>query len=151
MMSRAGENVEHLRDIIFRAITRGLKSCKDAEILATGSVFRMILRLVPSVVAFFLLAAHFLRGGSFGLALVCLLLPLLLLVIRRWSLIVMQALAYVGATVWLYTLVDLVQARIILHRPWGIAAIILGAVTFFTIFAGWLLNSPVAQERYSVK
>lgn len=111
----------------------------------------MILRLVPAVIAFLLLAAHFLRGGSLGLALACLLVPLLLLIRRRWSPIVVQVLAYVGATVWLYTLIALVQARLMLHRPWGAAVIILGAVTLFTIFAGWLLNSPAVQAKYSAK
>jgi hypothetical protein len=111
----------------------------------------MIVRLVPVVIAFLLLAAHFLRGGSLGLALACVLVPLLLLIRRRWSPIVVQVLAYVGATVWLYTLIELAQARMMMHRPWGTAVIILGAVTLFTIFAGWLLNSPAVQARYSSK
>jgi len=63
----------------------------------------MILRIVPLVIASLLLAAHFLRGGSLGLMVVTVLAPLLLLIRKRWSLIVVQLSAYAAAAVWLYT------------------------------------------------
>ncbi len=119
--------------------------------LATLEHNRMMLRVIPSIIVFVLLAAHFLRAGSPGLALVCVIAPMLLLIRRNWSLIAVQVLAYVAAAVWLYTLIELVQERIMLHRPWGKAAIILAAVILFTIFAGWLLNSSAVQAKYPSK
>ncbi|MBI4965558.1 MAG: hypothetical protein HY913_19940 [Desulfomonile tiedjei] len=108
----------------------------------------MVLRTVPLLIAALLLAAHFLRAGSLGLTAATILMPLLLLIRRRWSLIIVQLSAYVGAGVWLYTTINLVQERIMFNRSWGAAAIILGSVTLFTIFAGLLLNSRAMKNKY---
>jgi len=108
----------------------------------------MVLRIVPLLIASFLLSAHFLRGGSIGLVVVTLLVPLLLLIKKRWSLLVVQLSAYAAAAVWLYTTLVLVQERMMFARSWSIAVIILGSVTLFTIFAGLLLNSRVMKNKY---
>jgi hypothetical protein len=108
----------------------------------------MILRIVPLLIASLLLSAHFLRGGSIGLVVVTLLVPLLLLIRKRWSLVVVQLSAYAAAAVWLYTTIDLVQERMMFARPWSVAVIILGSVTLFTIFAGLLLNSRLMKNKY---
>jgi hypothetical protein len=108
----------------------------------------MILRLIPLVIASLLLAAHFLRGGNIGLMLVSVLVPLLLLIRKRWSLILVQLLAYAAAAVWLFTAIHLVQERMISARPWSSAAIILGSVALFSLFAGILLNSPTVKAKY---
>jgi hypothetical protein len=111
-------------------------------------IYRMILRIIPLLFAALLLAAHFLRNGSPGLTAVAVLAPLLLLIRQRWSLIIVQLAAYVAAAVWLYTIIDLAQERMMFGRPWGVAAIILGSVTLFTIFAGLLLNSRAMKNKY---
>jgi len=108
----------------------------------------MILRLIPLLIASLLLAAHFLRGGGFGLMLVSVLAPLLLLIRKRWSLILVQFSAYGAALVWVYTAIHLVQERMISGRPWTGAVIILGSVALFSFFAGLLLNSPAVKEKY---
>jgi len=108
----------------------------------------MILRIVPLLFAALLLAAHFLRNGSLVLTAVTVLVPLLLLIRQRWSLIIVQLGAYVAAAVWLYTIIYLAQERMMFGRPWGVAAIILGSVTLFTIFAGLLLNSRAMKNKY---
>lgn len=108
----------------------------------------MIQRIVPLIIAFLLLAAHFLRAGSLVLTVVCLLAPLLLLMRRRWVLMLVQFSAYVGAGVWIYTTITLLQERLVFGRPWSVAVIILGSVTLFTILAGWLLNSRAIKDKY---
>ncbi len=80
--------------------------------------------------------------------LVPVLVPLLLLIRKRWSLIVVQLSAYAAAGVWLSTAIDLVQERMISARPWSGAVIILGSVALFSMFAGFLLNSRKVKERY---
>ena len=85
------------------------------------------------------------------MAVACVMAPLLLLIRRYWSLILVQVWVYLAAVVWLYTLIEIVQERMMLHRSWGKAAIILAAVTLFTIFAGWLLSSSTVQARYRSK
>ncbi len=79
---------------------------------------------------------------------VSVLVPLLLLVRKRWSLIFVQLSAYAAAVVWVYTTIHLVQERMISARPWGSAVIILGSVALFSVFAGFLLNSRKVKERY---
>ena len=108
----------------------------------------VILRLIPIFVAALLLAAHFLRSGDFFVAIACLLAPLLLLVRERWSLIVLQVLAYVGAGLWLITTLEILQQRLALGLPWLRLVAILGVVTLFTIVAGLLLNSAAVKNRY---
>ncbi len=108
----------------------------------------MIPRLIPLVLAALLIAAHFLRGGSLELALVCILVPFLLLIRNRWSLILVQVSAYSAAAIWLYTTMNVIRDRMMFARPWTMSAIILGSVTLFTVFAGMLLNSPRVKEKY---
>ncbi len=107
-----------------------------------------ILRLIPSVIAFLLIAAHFFRSGNLELAVLSGTVPLLLLIRRRWILIVVQIAAYAAAAVWMNAILGLVRERMIMHRPYEKAVIILTAVALFTILAGWLLNSPSLRSRY---
>ncbi len=108
----------------------------------------MILRIIPLIIASLLLAAHFLRDGNLGLVAVCLLLPLLLVVKKRWSLIILQLFTYVGAAIWVSTAIGIAQRRILQGVPWSRMAIILGVVALFTVFAGLVLNSTVVKEKY---
>ena len=108
----------------------------------------MILRMIPLVIASLLMAAHFLRGGNIGLVLLSILVPLLLLIRKRWSLILVQLSAYAAAMVWVYATIRLVQERMLLARPWSSAVIILSSVALFSVFAGLLLNSRKLKERY---
>ncbi len=108
----------------------------------------MIVRILPIIVSFLLLGAHFLRAGNLPLMAGCLLIPLLLLVKTRWSVIVLQIFAYIGAVIWVDTTIAIYHQRIILGTPWERAVIILGGVALFTVFSGLLLNSQVVKEKY---
>ena len=98
--------------------------------------------------SFLLLGAHFLRAGNVLLTVGCALVPLLLVIKARWSVNLVQLLTYIGAAIWVYTTIRICHRRLILGMPWGRAAIILGTVTLFTVFAGLLLNSAVVKEKY---
>jgi hypothetical protein len=106
-----------------------------------------LLRL-PIILAAILLAAHFLRSSSLVPMVTCLCAPFLLLIRKRWSLTTLQMLTIPAALVWLLTLYEIIQQRIFEGRSWTAAAIILGVVTLFTLFAGWLLNSPQVKENF---
>ena len=108
----------------------------------------MILRVVLYIAASLLLAAHFLREGSLMLVAVSVLVPLLFVVRRPWSLVALQVAAYVASAIWIITAVALVQERLAMGRPWKLAVLILGAVAVLTAIAGALLNSRVIKERY---
>lgn len=108
----------------------------------------MILRISLFVIAALLLGAHFLRAGNLVMVALCLAAPLLFLYRKRWSLIVLQVLAYGAGATWIVVAVQLVELRQRSGQPWTVAAIILGSVALFTLLAGLLLNSRAISERY---
>jgi hypothetical protein len=108
----------------------------------------MKLRSIPVILAAILLAAHFLRSYDLLPMVLCLLAPFLLLIRRRWSLLTLQFSTIPAALIWLITLYGIIQQRIFEQRSWTASAIILGVVAAFTLFAGWLLNSPQVKEKF---
>jgi hypothetical protein len=108
----------------------------------------MGLRISLYIVDSLLLGAHFLRGGSLAMVVLCLAAPLLFLWRQRWSLILLQFLAYGAAGVWIAVAVQLVQMRQRAGLPWTLAATILGCVALYTLLSGVLLNSRAIRKRY---
>ena len=108
----------------------------------------MFLRLLLFILAFLLLAAHFLRIASIALVVFCLLTPLLLLIKKRSILLLLLSLAYLGVLVWVRTAYVLVRQRMGMAEPWGRMLLILAGVAFFTFLAGYLLNSDRLKQRY---
>jgi hypothetical protein len=108
----------------------------------------MILRISLFVIAALLLGAHFLRAGNLAMLALCVAAPLLFLWRRRWSLVLLQFLAYCAAGTWVAVAVQLVQMRQQMGQAWTAAVIILGSVGLFTVLAGLLLNSRAIRERY---
>ncbi len=111
----------------------------------------MLLRTIMIIIASLMLGAHFMRDSHLLLTLVCILTPFILLIKERWSLIVLQALMYIGGCVWISTLIGIAQRRILSGEPWSRMAYILGAIALFTILSGLLLNSPKVKEKYPSK
>jgi hypothetical protein len=108
----------------------------------------MALRIALYVIAALLLAAHFLRQGDIAAVVLSLCSPLLFLRRKRWTLLVLQLLAYGAAASWVVLAVRLAQLRQQSGQSWTLAVIILGAVALVTLLAGLLLNSRALRERY---
>ena len=108
----------------------------------------MFLRIISVILVFLLLGAQFLRSGNTFLMGVSVLTPCLLLVKKRWILLLGKWLAYSGALVWTHTTFLLVRQRIMSGAPWGRMLLILLGVTALTFYAGCLLNSDVVKQRY---
>ncbi len=111
----------------------------------------MITRIVFFSIAACLIAAHFLRAGGLIAAAVCLAAPALFLVRRRWSLLLLQGLAYAAAAVWIETAWRIAVMRQSYGEPWLRAALILAAVAAASALAGFLLRGPAFKERYSLR
>ena len=109
----------------------------------------MLLRISLFAVAALLLGAHFYRTGNLVLVVLCLAVPLLFFYRRRWSLILLQLMAYGATAIWLVTAYRLIEIRQQMGQPWTAAAIILGAVALFSLVAGLLLNSRAVAQRYT--
>lgn len=108
----------------------------------------MLFRIIVYSLAALLLGAHFLRAGNMVPVLICITVPFAFFYRRRHSLMLLQALAYGAAAIWLYTAWQLVEVRQALGQHWALAAAILGAVALITLLAGLLLNSRVMRECY---
>jgi hypothetical protein len=117
-------------------------------LLASNRMAPMIGRISIYVVAAVLIAAHFLRVGDMVVVALCLATPLLFLVRRHWSLLVLQWLAYMAAAIWLFTAWQIVDMRLAFGQPWLRAALILLAVAVFSMLAGGLLRRRSLQLRY---
>lgn len=117
-------------------------------LFSSGVENSMKLRYIPIVLAAVLMAAHFLRSFSLLPMALCLFAPFLLLIKQRRILVTLQLLTIPAAAIWLVTLNGIIQQRIFEQRSWTASAIILGTVTVFTLFAGWLLNSRQVKEHY---
>lgn len=95
------------------------------------------------------MSAHFFRTGIPGMALVWLILPLLLLIRRRWIARVFQVLMIVAAAVWVRTAVDLAAIRDSAGAPWIRLAIILGSVALLTLLSAFILEKRALKNRYT--
>lgn len=104
-----------------------------------------ILRALPVVLAFLVLAAHFFRAGSLPLVVFALALPVLLVVRERWSARVVKAGLVLGALEWLRTLAFFAGQRMEVGRPWGRLAVILGVVAALTALAALAVRVPPAR------
>ena len=111
----------------------------------------MFVRIIPLMFASLFLGAHFLRTGNIVFFMGSLLFPSLLMIKKRASLVAVQVFAYIGAFIWLTTTIVLVKERMVAGASWGRMGIILGFITFFTAFAGLLLNSETVKKHYPSK
>ena len=108
-----------------------------------------VLRLIPVVLSFLLLAAHFYRSGLVVLAAICVALLMLLFFRKSWIPRLFQLLLILGALEWLRSLYYFATMRIAWDQPWTRLAIILGAVALFTALSGLVFNSKSLRNRYS--
>ncbi len=103
---------------------------------------------VPIIIAALLLAAHFLRWGEPGLALVCLAAPLLLFLRRRWVPAVLTVGLLAGVGIWVETGIDIVMSRLALGAPWARAATIIGIVALTTALVPLVFRARSMRKRY---
>lgn len=98
-------------------------------------------RLVPVLLSFVVLAAHFSRAGEAALAGVVLASPLLLVLRRRWVTRALQLVLALGALEWVRTTVRLVDLRRAHGLPYLRLAAILGAVAAVTLLSALLVEA----------
>ena len=107
-----------------------------------------LLRLLPVVLSFLLLSAHFYRAGQWPLVALCLAAPLLLPLRRSWVPRLFQPLLALGALEGLRSLYAIATLRIALEHPWTRLALILGAVALFTGLSGLVFRSQHLRRLY---
>mgnify|MGYP000128504365 FL=1 len=107
-----------------------------------------LIRLLPVIVSFLLLGAHFYRAGAGLAAGLCAAFPLLLFLRQWWVPRVFQVLLVLGALEWLHTLYAFARIRIALEQPWTRLAVILGAVALFTGLSALVFRSRALKFLY---
>lgn len=107
-----------------------------------------LVKLLPVIFSFLLLAAHFYRAGQVVLAAVSLALPFLLFLKEAWVIRVVQAALLLGSIEWVRTLYIFAQQRIEFGQPWTRLAIILGSVALFTALSALVFRAPSLRQRY---
>lgn len=107
------------------------------------------LLLTPTVLSLVVLAAHFSRHDVPILPWVCLALPLLLFVRRRWVARLLQGALAVGALEWVRTTVALTARRMDAGEPWVRMAVILVVVTLVTAGSAALFETGRLREFMS--
>lgn len=106
-------------------------------------------RLLPVVLSFLLLAAHFSRNDVTVLVVISLALPFLLLLRRPLVPRLFQILLVLGGLEWVRSLVMHVSRRQAEGEPWTRLAIILGVVALFTACSGLVFRNSKLRGRYS--
>jgi hypothetical protein len=107
------------------------------------------LRLLPVLLSYLLLAAHFYRAGQLVLVALSLGLPLLLFVRHRYVPALLAAGLVLGAAEWALTLMGIAEVRMALGLPWQRMAVILGGVALFTLLSALVFLSRALRARYA--
>ena len=110
-----------------------------------------LLRLIPVILSFLLLAAHFYRSGLVVLTVICVALLFLLFIRESWIPRLFQFLLILGALEWLRSLYYFAAMRIAWDQPWTRLAIILGAVALFTALSGLVFSNKAVRATYGTK
>jgi len=104
--------------------------------------------LLPAILSLLLLAAHCMRLGMAALMALPLAMILLLAWPRPWVARSSQGVLVLGALEWIRAAIVYVSARQDLDMPWGRLAVILGAVSLFTLLSALLFQTRSLRRRY---
>ena len=107
-----------------------------------------LFRLLPVILSFGLLAAHFSRAGLLPLMILSALLPLLLLIRRAWVARSIQILLLLGAMEWVRAMFGYMEIRKQIGEDWGRLTIILLSVALITACSGLVFHGRSLKRRY---
>ena len=110
-----------------------------------------LLRLIPVILSFGLLAAHFSRADLFPLVIVSIAIPLLLLIRKAWAARSIQLLLLLGAFEWIRSMFGYIEVRKSIGDDWGRLAIILIAVALLTACSGLVFRGKSLKKRYHLE
>jgi hypothetical protein len=108
------------------------------------------IRLLPVILSYGLLAAHFSRAGYFPLVLLSLIIPMLLFVKKKWAARILQVLLLIGGAEWIRTMLGYIEVRKAVGEDWGRLAIILISVALLTACSGLVFTGKSLKRRYKI-
>jgi len=110
-----------------------------------------LIRLLPVILSFLLLGAHFYRSGNVVLTGLCIAVLLLLFLRKTWVPRLFQILLALATLEWLRTLYGMAAMRIAWNEPWTRLAVILIAVALFTVLASLVFRHNKLRTFYGLK
>ena len=109
---------------------------------------KFFFRLLPVILCFALLAAHFSRAGLFPFVILSLGIPLLLLFRKSWAARIIQVFLLLGALEWIRAMLGYIEIRKTIGDDWGRLAIILITVSLLTALSGLVFRGKLLKKRY---
>ena len=106
------------------------------------------LLLLPAMLSFLILAAHWLRAQNPLFAVASMAMCILLLVPRPWVARVAQTVLLLSSVVWGLTTYHIAQERMAEGKDWKRSAIILLSVGAFSLLAAALFHTRRLRTRY---
>ena len=106
------------------------------------------LSLLPVILSFGVLTAHFSRANLFPLVIVSMLIPFLLLIKKAWVARGVQILLLLGALEWIRSMFGYIEIRKAIGDDWGRLAIILSVVALLTACSGLVFRGKSLKKRY---
>ncbi|MCB0283151.1 MAG: hypothetical protein H6627_04650 [Calditrichae bacterium] len=108
----------------------------------------MIQRLIPAIISYLIVAAHFFRNGQWVLTILFFIAPFFLIIKKDWILKSIQWLLYAAALNWVFVTYGFVYHRVVSGDPWQRLILIMLGVLAFMIFSAVLLNSKKVKISY---
>jgi hypothetical protein len=105
-------------------------------------------RLLPVLISFLLLAAHFSRADNTPMVAASLIFPLILLVRKPWVAPTVQVVLVLGGLVWIRRAAVLVGQRQASGESWTRLAVILAIVAAFTMASALVFRSTAVKKYY---
>ncbi|MEN8228688.1 MAG: hypothetical protein ABFS38_11090 [Bacteroidota bacterium] len=111
----------------------------------------IVIRLLPVIISFGLLAAHFSRADLLPLVIVCLIIPVLLFIRKAWVARSIQVLLLIGAFEWIRAMLGYIELRKSIGDDWTRLAIILIVVALLTALSGLVFRGKSLKKRYQLQ
>ncbi|MCP3699506.1 MAG: hypothetical protein GY920_13280 [Aliivibrio sp.] len=106
-------------------------------------------RIMIVFLAYWIMAAHFLREGNMIVVSALVALPFTLFLNKEFVFRMLQAGLVIGVfVVWLPTIYHIAEYRLATEQPWVRMAIIMSSVILFNLFCAWNLNALIKQLEH---
>ncbi len=110
-----------------------------------------VLRFIPIIFSFLMLAAHFSRLGNNIIAVLIILTPFLLFIKKAFIARIIQIVLIAGAAEWIRAMFYYIDIRKGIGEDWTRLAIILSAVSLFTLLSALIFQTKSMKKTYELK
>lgn len=113
--------------------------------------FKVLVRIIPVILSFIILAAHFQRIYMFALSYLILLVPFILIYKKPISVRIIQGILILGSLEWIRIIFVYSAQRSYYGEPWIRLAVILGAVAVFTLLSSLCFRNKTIKGIYKIE